>query len=30
MVHRIAGDWIDQMVNNGARYYPNNRSIVEA
>ena len=25
-----AGDWIDQMVNNGARYYPNNRSIVEA
>ncbi len=25
-----AGNWIDQMVENGARYYPNNRSIVEA
>ncbi|MDG2300966.1 MAG: extracellular solute-binding protein [Acidimicrobiales bacterium] len=27
---KAAGDWINQMVDNGARYYPNNRSIVEA
>jgi len=27
---QVAGDWINQMANNGARYYPNNRSIVEA
>lgn len=26
----VATDWINDMADNGARYYPNNRSIVEA
>ena len=26
----VATEWLDDMVSNGARYYPNNRSIVEA
>ena len=26
----VAARWLDEMVANGARYYPNNRSIVEA
>ena len=26
----VAAQWLDDMVANGARYYPNNRSIVEA